>query len=246
MTPEQHDRLDFLQRGACVPTQYIDEYYGLEWPLDGELANDYSVWRRGLGRRRDCPEGMVSRYELEAFMHRKRVIPTKWMAARLGMTQPSFRQLASRLPELGLRPGQFLPYREMAFEDLAEEIIPTLPGLRFRTFSDHNGYCTRLQAELRGVLDGIEIEPLFCTTADTLEDYPRQFACYFDCVTLAPVSPKHQMWLDFRKPIALTPDRCSKLFYAENRDALQPFLAGTAEPADLDVYQAALEARRNG
>ena len=50
-------------------------------------------------------------------------------------------------------------------------------------------------------------------------DYPRQFASDFDCVTLAPVSGKHQIWLDFHKPLDLPPDRCSKLFYVENREA---------------------------
>jgi hypothetical protein len=44
------------------------------------------------------------------------------------------------------------------------------------------------------------------------------------------------MWLDFRKPLSLGPDRCSKLFYTENHDDLLPYRAGTQEPRDIDIY----------
>ena len=70
-----------------------------------------------------------------------------------------------------------------------------------------------------------------------MQDYPRQYAKEFDCLTLVPLSGKHQMWLDFRKPLYLGPDRCSKLIYIENHDLLRPFCAGTYEPDDLDTYR---------
>ena len=44
------------------------------------------------------------------------------------------------------------------------------------------------------------------------------------------------MWLDFRKPLNLAPDRCSKLLYVENHDVLRPYCAGTQEPDDLQQY----------
>ena len=44
------------------------------------------------------------------------------------------------------------------------------------------------------------------------------------------------MWLNFRKPLNLTPDRCSKLLYLENRDALRSFCAALEEPDDLEQY----------
>ncbi len=46
------------------------------------------------------------------------------------------------------------------------------------------------------------------------------------------MSLKHQVWLDFRKPFNLRPDRCSKLFYAENRDILWPYRFMQRDPMD--------------
>jgi hypothetical protein len=194
----------------------------------------------------DCPGGLVSRHELEAFLQQRRLVPAKWMAARLGMTLESFGRLANRLPELGLRPARFLPYPDLASETMPEEILSTLPGLRFRTFSDHSSACRRLHAELGDVLDGVAIEPLFCATSERLREHPPEFASFFDCITLDPLSPKHELWLDFHKPLALAPDRCSKLFYAEHRETLRQFCAGGTEPRDLLAYESLLEARRNG
>jgi len=159
------------------------------------------------------------------------------MAARLGMTVRSFDELLSKLVDIGMRPQRYIVYPDLIAESLSEDIVPALPGLKFRTFSDHNSFCERLHAELRQVI-GIDVEKLFCATSTVMEDYPRWHANNFDCITLAPISGKHQMWLDFRKPFALAPDRCSKLFYFENRDELRTFCAGTSEPHDLDVYEA--------
>ena len=96
--------------------------------------------------------------------------------------------------------------------------------MRFRTFADHNAFCERLHAEIGKA--GVDVEPLFCATSTKLDEYPRRFAMHFDCLTLEPLSTKHAVWLDFRKPLNLPPDRCSKLLYAEDRE--QP-----STPADI-------------
>lgn len=62
---------------------------------------------------------------------------------------------------------------------------------------------------------------------------------------MAPVSGKHPMRLDFRKALNLGPDRCSKLFYAENHDDLLPYRAGRQEPHDIDIYNHFLADRHN-
>jgi hypothetical protein len=178
-------------------------------------------------------------------MQQKNVLPKKWMGARLGMTVESLDELLSRLKDIGMRPQRYVAYADLMDESLIEELVPNLPGLRFRTFSDHNSFCQRLHAELDKQL-GIKVQPLFCATADRLEDYPRQYAHNFDCITLSPVSGKHQVWLDFRKPLNLGADRCSKLFYVENRDALRPYGAGTQEPDDLEEYVQFLVRQQDG
>jgi hypothetical protein len=157
------------------------------------------------------------------------------MGARLGMTEASVAVLLERLGEIGLRPQRYIVYPEMVAESLSEDIVTALRELRFRTFSDHNSFCEHLHAALQDEM-GIHVEPLFCATSIAMEDYPRQFACNFDCLTLQPLSGRHQVWLDFRKPMNLGPDRCSKLFYFENHGVLEPFRAGTREP-DLTGYE---------
>ncbi len=120
-------------------------------------------------------------------------------------------------------------------------------GLRWRV-GRANGRSLRKKASgARGLLGTAiaKVQPLYCATANRLEDYPRQFASNFDCITLNPVSGKHQVWLDFRKPLNLGPDRCSNLFYVENRDALRPYCAGTQEPDDLEGYVQFLAEQQN-
>lgn len=190
-----------------------------------------------------CSDGTVSRYELEGFMQRKKVGPKKWIAARLGMKVESLDDLLSHLKDIGMRRERYVAYADLIDESLCEELASNLQGLRFVTFSDHNAFCQRLHAALDKVL-GIKVQPLFCTTADRLQDQ-QQYASHFDCIMLAPVSGKHQMWLDFGKPLNLGPDRCSKLFYAENRDVLRPYCAGTQEPDDLEDYVQFMAGQQN-
>lgn len=219
-----------------MPIEYVRDFYGIEWPLRDELREDFESWQGQLRRPAQCARGTLSRYELEGFMQRARVVSKKWMGARLGMSTESFDLFLTRMQAVGLRPQRYVIYPEMISEDLSEDLVSALPGLRFRTFYDHNSFCERLHSELKRALE-IDVHPLFCATSDRIQEYPRQYATHFDCVTLAPLSAKHQLWLDFRKPLTLGPDRCSKLFYVENRDVLQPFCAGTREPDDLELYE---------
>lgn len=235
MNNEEAGRLNSLVTSEFVSIAYLKDFYGLTWPFTGELSEDFLFWTARHRRPKQSPEGMVSRFDIESFMQAKKVVSIKWMAARFGMTTDSFDAVGKKLFELGLRLSRYLLYDQMVAPSLSEDIIPNLPGLRFRTFGDHNSFCLRLHAELKEALD-VTIRPLFCSTSDSIQEYPRQFANAFDCLTLQPLSTKHAVWLDFRKPLSLEPDRCSKLFYAQNRETLRPYCAGTSEPADLYTY----------
>jgi hypothetical protein len=242
MNSEEQQRFDFLRQGPCVPPEYIRDFYGLPWPLPEDVRQDYELSRSQRRKPSNCVNESVSRYELESFMARRNLVPKKWMAARLGMTEVSLDELFARLDELGMRRQRYVVYNDLIADSFSEDLVPNLPSLRFRTFYDHNSFCERLHAELG---DRIEIQPLRCATSERLEEYPRQFASSFDCVTLAAVSNKHQLWLDFRKPLNLNPDRCSKLFYVENREILRPYCAGTQEPDNLDEYVQFLAGQQN-
>ena len=132
--------------------------------------------------------------------------------------------------------------------------VTNLPGLRFRTFTDHESFCSRLHEavsqELGISLQTIHDNSLWCATDQWLAeragdgDYPRRFAQVFDCITCDALSLAHATWLDFGKPMSLGPDRCSKLTYVRHHEELSRYNAGTQEPSDLDRYWHALEATR--
>lgn len=239
MTPEQESRFQILSQSACSPGQYFQDYYGLKaWPpaAGTEAAAAFDRYRAGLRRTTACPAQTWSRYELEGFMARFDVLPRKWAGARLGMNEDSIQLVLEALGQLGLRRDRYELDTTFILEKLLhDDLIRSLPGMRFRTFGDHNGFCERLHAEFRKL--GVAVTPLFCATQDRLGEYPRRYAMYFDALTLEPLSAGHSVWLDFRKPLNLPPDRCSKLFYVENRDVLRPYVAGTGEPDGLVQYE---------
>lgn len=242
MTARERLNFEMLRTGPCVSAEYVTDFYGLPWPLPHDAGRDFNTWTAQLPRRRTCSDGYGSRYELEAFLQHQGLLPKKWMAARFGMTEPALDEVLARLPDLGMRPSRYVVYPELIAKSLAEDIVPNLPGLKFRTFSDHDSFCQRLHADLAKSL-GVTILPLFCAVSKQLREYPPRFARDFDCITCAPLSAAHQMWLDFRKPMNLGSDRCSKLLFAENRegeDDLFSCIAGTSEPSDLDQYRALL------
>jgi hypothetical protein len=86
---------------------------------------------------------------------------------------------------------------------------------------------------------------LWCATDRQLNeaglgDYPRRFGYHFDCLTCDPLSIAHAVWLDFKKPLSLGPDRCSKLVFVQYRGDLEGWVAGTRIPDDLQRYEECL------
>ncbi|MCL4205669.1 MAG: hypothetical protein KJ000_24570 [Pirellulaceae bacterium] len=239
MNMQEHQRFDWLRQGPCVPFAYVRDYYELDWPPTGDLEHDYEKWVNLKKRRHKCSEDELSRYEIEAFMQEKSVVPKKWMAAQLGTDTASLDELLGRLPDIGMRPQRYVVYADLIDRSLPRDIVSSLPSLEFVTFSNHDSFCKLVHAELRDNL-GIQLEPLFCATSKLVQDDPPRYASYFDCLTLDPVCGKHQLWLDFRKPLELAADRCSKLLYAHNREELAPYCAGTREPDDLEWYESFL------
>jgi hypothetical protein len=59
----------------------------------------------------------------------------------------------------------------------------------------------------------------------------NDFASDFDCITFEPIGLRHQVWLDFGKPINLSPDVCGIHTYARHSRLLRPFLMAGEEPA---------------
>jgi len=240
-------RFDML-RGRFIDTQYLSDYYGLpDVATNADLTADLARYRATLRDPPVPPAGMTDRYVLEGFLQARRLLPTKWAAARIGLNPELFAIILDRRMDLPtpLR-KEYREYGCLVEEGLAEDLLRALPQLRFRTFSDHESFCERLHAALSQALaiDDAEMQAgkLWCATDRALEevgqgDYPRRFGYHYDCLTCEPLSLAHGVWLDFRKPLNLGPDRCSKITFVRYRDVLANWVAGTRGPDDLDRYE---------
>ena len=238
MNATEQERLNLLLRtDGMVTTDYLAEFYGLNWPWSGEIRQDFDAWLARSPRRISWDEERPSRFLLEAFFQDQRVQPKKWVACQLGMKVESFDRIMQKITNLGLRPRRYEIYPGLISTSFGKDLDAHLPRMKFRTFGDDNSYCELLHDDLKKELE-VEIEPELCATSTQLDENPRWFARTFDNLTLEPLSIRHQMFLDFGKPLYLKSDVCSKLFYVQNRRDLLQFHAGSTEPRDIHEYEA--------
>jgi hypothetical protein len=221
-------------REECAGTDFLSHLFGITWPPNKDFVDGYYPWAKQRSFHERCGDPLKSRWVAEWFLSDNRLEPLPWMAASMGMKPKSLRAVLPVLPNAGLRRPYEL-YPDVIDKSLSEDLVRSLKGLRFRTFGTHNSYCTILHGALKDAT-GVTVEPWYCATSLRVEEYERQFASTLDSITLEGLSVKHSVWLDLGKPMRLAPDRCSKLFYAENRAEMRGMIAGTGEPEDLAVY----------
>lgn len=229
MESQEQRRLDLLCQRS-VPPEFILELFGVDV---SRFAAQFSSW---LSARNKQPssDGLVDRYLFESFMLANRVEPMKFAAASLGMVEDSLRDILQRLPKIGLT-RDYEVYPNLLDRGLEDDLISALPTTRFRTFGDHESFCLRIHADLE-TTTGTRVSPLHCWTSGRIQEYPHRFAKTFDSISLQPLSIRHQVLLDFGKPMNLAPDRCSKWLFAQNYSTLHEFLAGHRDPEDWEDY----------
>jgi len=239
-----------MLRGPWVDRDYLRAFYDLAC-LPGNSSLVDALARFANGRPVE-QGGTFNRYAIELFLGKSKLLPKRWMAARMGMTVDFLERTLANIETLPVPQCSYVLYDALVDERLSDDLVTNLSGLRFRTFYDHESFCRQLHRALAELLELSEQEiqgmSLWCATDQWLArevndgDYPRRYALHFDGISCEPLSVAHAVWLDFRKPLSLGPDRCSKLTYARNKDELRPFLAGTREPDNLQRYECAMEA----
>jgi hypothetical protein len=247
MDEQQEWRFDNLGRPSVDP-RFLDELHGLKWPLSGNLRVDFKQMLDGTRNPPALVDDWAPRFHVERFLDLQELDSLRFAAGKLGMQPNSLRDLLPRLTEIGLRTN-YEPYPGLGLigRSLSQDLIRKLPGLQFKTFGTHSDFCELLHDSLRKEL-GFEAKPLFCATQDEIEPAEngyRMFASTWDNLTMQPLNVKHSVWLDLGKPLSLMPDRCSKLFYARNRDRLRGHLAGLGEPRDINEYMRFSEASQH-
>jgi uncharacterized cysteine cluster protein YcgN (CxxCxxCC family) len=239
-------RFDLLKAGKWIDPAYLGAYYGLTDLRKNKDLGD--ALTRFASANPVEGNGNVDRYALELFMQKHEAPSLMWFAATLGGTVELLRLILAHQAALDLPPRTYVLFHELIDKRLHDDLLTSIKALRFRTFADHESFCLRLHTAIADTLKlnyEKDVRPysLWCETDEWLEqtkhdgDYPRRYAMHFDCITCKPISVAHSAWLDFKKPMTLGPDRCSKRTYAQNRQELLPYKAGRSEPDDLDRYQ---------
>ena len=130
----------------CVEPDYLIQLNGITWPVDPQFDRHIASF---LNRRaKPCENGRIDRYGFELFLQSQKLLSRNYSAARLGMTPESLDMLIPRLPELGLS-KKYKVYEGIYEASMRDDLVSTLPGLRFRTFGTHDFFCEFLHGGLR-------------------------------------------------------------------------------------------------
>lgn len=228
-----HERIEAARERRCN-FAFVREYFGLDFASDEALRRDFLFWMRQ--RRNDEPlsDETVDRWWLEMFLQDRRLLPVKWAALQLGMTQESFMELRRELGQAGPQ-LMYHPSPDLVGSSFEQDVFGQFQ-LRTRPASanghdplHHNSTCQRIHAWIADEF-GFVVQPEYCRTSRRVGHQPPHFAKYLDILMLEPVSPVYQVWLDFGKWLTLPPDRCSLYGYAVYQAEVARYLAGREAP----------------
>lgn len=201
-------RLQSLKR-HILSANDIYNHYGIDL-RDSELVQWYKIIAPRLGYNQgiiahDC----IDRRILESVLQRTNELPLKLAAVHHGMDEDSLRKLLNWLNQMGI--VQITrEYKRNLFvsKDTNGKLYQWFTSLRNRTFSSHQDYCRRMHQAITDE-SGIIIKPVFCATGKIVDSENPPFASEYDIVSDEPISRKYELWIDFGKPLNLSPDYIS-------------------------------------
>lgn len=227
----QRRRLAELQE-PLSSHELIDALYGLGAVPAEDVMGRYRAWWRRLRGVVGEREDRINRFWLETFFQRTKLLPRKWAAARLGMTEPSFEEVLDRLDLEGVVVRtEVEPLSVLVNEPQIRVFHDLFEATRMRLFSSHDDRCRQIHQAIRIAYD-IEVTALHDVTSQALGEEPPKIAYEFDAITGDPVSIAYEVWLDVGKPMSLRPDCCSLKLYAAERDELRPVAFSGVEPLE--------------
>lgn len=216
-----------IVRDRRWPLDRASRYFQIDFHPSKPVRRDFEFWMSQRSIPDPFKEETVDRWWFEMFLQSRGLVPLAWMALQLGMLPDSLRDLRRRMDEM----GPLLAYHispDLVGKSFEEDLLAQLPQYHFRTFRDHDDFCVNLHRWLREVFH-VPIQPAFCETSRQV-GRGTDFAKYWDILSLNPLSPRYQVWLDFGKWMTLASDRCSVLIYALYPEELARYLAGKELP----------------
>jgi hypothetical protein len=231
MNEAQRRRLSEL-RERFSSHELIDALYGFGAVPAEDVMGRYRAWWRRLRGVVGEREDRIDRFWLETFFQRTKLLPRKWAAARLGMTERSFEEVLDRLDLEGVvARTEVEPLSFLVNESQIRVFHELFEATRMRLFSSHDDRCRRIHEAIR-IAYGVEVEVLHDVTSQALGEDPPQIAYEFDAITGDPVTMAYEVWLDLGKPMSLRPDCCSLKLYVAERDELRPVAFSGVEPLE--------------
>ena len=216
MNAQQKQRLSEL-KDPYASYELVDALYGLGSRPAEDVMGRFRVWARRFTAQVE-PErnGRIHRFLLETFFQRTKLIPRKWAALRLGMTDGSWTAVKAALFSDGLiTPEELEPLTDLVREPLIHNFHEFFSDTRLKTFANNTDRCRLIHDAIDKSYD-IQVVPQYCVTSQTLQESPLLFGEDFDVITGDPVSVRYCVWLNTGKPNILHPDVCSlKLYVAE-------------------------------
>jgi hypothetical protein len=210
---------------VAVDDAILEGLYGIRLP-EGKTEAMWRAWRRGPIIEEST--GKVRRAALEWFFQDESVLPLKWAAARIGTTSEGLTKLLQRLTQKGILVREVQPSPLLVEEKAIRDFARYFTSLKDRLFYDHSDFCRSVRAAAKSDLGLERLPRLASASAVALGE--KDFAYEFDCITYEPIGLRHQVWLDFGKPMNLRPDVCGIHTYAAHRRALDPYLMGGERP----------------
>jgi hypothetical protein len=236
-TREDIERRLHILNDEFVAEDVVEEMYGLELP-GSSLAARFEAWAE-RHYERDAPvfddNGNVHRWRLETFLQQQSLLPVEWAAARLGMTDSSFLELAETLIDEHLLDWDI--DKQVVRENDVDGIRDHFDELKWQTFEGIQSFCSTLHSAIEKEF-GLEVEPLHCSTSDFLDEEPVLFARRFDVLTDEPMSATYEHWLETDKPMHLRPDACSTLTLVRHEELLEDRLLPGEETQQTGTVKA--------
>ncbi len=219
-------QLDALKTPWC-DQNWASVLYGLELRKEELLLGRFRTWAMRFKKKKNVMNsGGIDRFAFESFLQFSQLLPFRYAAARLGMTEASLREILDKMSAEGILSYNMTQDTQgTVSKRLVDDFVQFFPRLSREMPDEHSEYCRRLHETLRTELN-IEIESLICDTSKQFRDEPREYAYEFDMLTSEPVSVKYQLWLDIGKPVSLKPDVFSVKTFFSHKKLLKNHLFG--------------------
>ena len=118
---------------------------------------------------------------------------------------------------------------------LLRDLPKRLPSFPRKIFSSHSAHVRAFHQAIKDDLKIDDIKFLRCTASAAFNEDVLDAACDYDIITMEPIGITHRVWLEFGKPIALSPDVCSIITYAKHESVLRDLCMGMPEDSELSM-----------